>query len=96
MHHRDVDSGDHVWSLASFRHLKSLELACDRPSPPGRTSSVLHPAALAIDRLTAKLKFFERSSVVRGQWVREALLRIEEGAYHPAWRGLIQFAEDRS
>ncbi|SEK14499.1 hypothetical protein SAMN05192539_11121, partial [Paraburkholderia diazotrophica] len=33
VHHRDVDSEDHVWSLASFRHLKSLELARDRSSP---------------------------------------------------------------
>ncbi|SIT45930.1 Phage integrase family protein [Paraburkholderia piptadeniae] len=96
VHHRDIDSEDHVWSLASFRHLKSLELARGHPSPPDRRiSPALHPAALAIARLAAKLKFYERSSVVRGQWVREALLRIEEGAYHPAWRAFIQLAGDR-
>ncbi|MDW3683333.1 site-specific integrase [Cupriavidus sp. CV2] len=96
VHHRDVDSEDHVWSLASFRYLKSLELARDRPSSVAKTSAVPHPAALAIDRLTAKLKFYEGSSKVRGLWVREALLRIDEGDYHPTWHGFIQLAEVRS
>jgi hypothetical protein len=94
VHHRDIDSEDHVWSLASFRHLKSLELARHRPSLPGGASPVLHPAKLAVDRLTAKLKFYEGSSAVRGQWVREALMRIQEGTYHPAWQGFIQIVED--
>lgn len=94
-HHRDVDSEDHVWSLASFRHLKSLELARSLPPPPGKASTALHPATLAIDRLTAKLKFYEGSSDVRRLWVREALLRIDEGDYHPAWCGFIHLAEVR-
>lgn len=94
-HQRDIDSEDHVWSLASFRHLKSLELARGGPSPLGETALVPHPAALAIDRLTVKLKFYEGSSEVRRLWVREALLRTEEGDYHPAWCGFIQLAELR-
>jgi hypothetical protein len=96
VHQRDIDSEDHVWSLTSFRYLKSLELARDRPSSTGMTSPALHPAALAIDRLIAKLKFYEGSSEVRRLWVREALLRTEEGDYHPAWRGFIRLAELRS
>lgn len=96
VHHRDVDSEDHVWSLTSFRYLKSLELARDRPSSEPKKSAVPHPAALAVDRLTAKLKFYESSSEVRGLWVREALLRIEEGDYHPAWQGFVRLAEVRS
>lgn len=94
-HHRDIDSEDHVWSLTSFRYLKSLEL--ERYRPPARKTShaSTHPAVAAIDRATAKLKFFKDSNAVRGMWVNEALARIEEGDYHPAWDGFIQILELR-
>lgn len=89
-HHRDIDSTDHVWSLATYRHLKSMELAgCRLPLP----ANVDHPAALVIDRATAKLKMFESSSEVRALWVREAASRVEEGDYHPKWDGFIQLLE---
>lgn len=94
-HQRDIDSEDHVWSLASFRHLKSLELARDRLVRIGKAMPP-HPAELAVDQLTAKLTFFEGSSEVRRLWVGEALARIAEGNYHPAWDGFIQFAEARA
>jgi len=87
VHQRDIDSLDHVWSLASFRLLKSFE-----PRAHGRAErkeAPLHPADLAIDRITAKLRFIEASSLERAQWVKEALIRLEEGRYHPAWAGLI-------
>lgn len=91
-HQRDIDSGDHVWSLASFRHLKSLELA--RYRPPAKDNA-LHPAAAAIDRLTAKLKHFEQSNEVRRKWVSEALARVEEDDHHPSWEGFIRLMEAR-
>ena len=91
--HRDIESEDHVWSLSSLRHLKSLELA--RYRPPALQLPTEHPALIVIDRLTAKLKFFEESSEVRRVWVEEASARIFEGHYHPAWEGFIRLAELR-
>ncbi|MGG6966631.1 UNVERIFIED_CONTAM: site-specific integrase, partial [Pseudomonas aeruginosa] len=93
--HRDIESEDHVWSLGSLRHLKSLELARYRPPSSGKHLTTEHPALLVIDRLTAKLRFFEESSEVRRLWVEEARARISEGDYHPAWDGFIQLAELR-
>lgn len=95
-HQRDIDSEDHVWSLASFRHLKSLELVRAVPAAIDETALIEHPALLTIDRLTAKLKFYEDSSEVRRLWVCEALLRTEEGNHHPAWCGFIRLTELRS
>ncbi|MDF5922749.1 hypothetical protein P4161_00020 [Pseudomonas aeruginosa] len=77
--HRDIESEDHVWSLSSLRHLKSLELARYRPPSSGKQPIPKHPALLVIDRLTAKLRFFEESSEVRRHWVEEARARISEG-----------------
>jgi len=93
MHHRDIESADHVWSLASLRHLKSLELARYRPPAHDEQSFSEHPTFQVIDRLTAKLRFFERSSAVRKEWVVEARARIHEEDYHPAWYGFIRIAE---
>jgi integrase len=93
--HRDIESEDHVWSLSSLRHLKSLELARYRPPSSGKQPTTEHPALLVIDRLTAKLHFFEESSEVRRLWVEEAKARISEGDYHPAWDGFIRLAELR-
>lgn len=91
--HRDVDSSDHVWSLVSFRHLKSIELS--RYKPPKTAMLPPHPAEMVVQRITQKIKFFESSSEVRGMWVRESLLRIDEGDYHPSWDGFIQLNEMR-
>lgn len=93
VHQRDIDSADHVWSLTSYRHLKSLELARYRPPAKG---SAPHSAAAAMERITAKLKHFEESSEVRALWVREALARIEEGEYHLRWDGFIRLMEARA
>lgn len=88
-HQRDIDSLDHVWSLVSYRLLKSFELMAEG-RPGSKTALPLHPAEIVIERLTAKVNFIERSSAQRRKWVEEALLRIEEGRYHPAWAGLIE------
>jgi hypothetical protein len=88
-HQRDIDSLDHCWSLASYRLLKSYELAAHR-QPEWKKDLPQHPAELAIDRLTAKLAFIKASSTKREGWVKEALLRIEEGRYHPDWAAMIE------
>lgn len=93
IHQRDIDSQDHVWSLASFRYLKSLEVARHRALFEGDAYSPPQPAVLAVNQLTTKLEFFHTSSAIRAQWVREAEARVEEGNYHPAWCGFIQLAE---
>lgn len=93
--HRDIESEDHVWSLASFRHLKSLELARYRPPELNQQLLIEHPARVVIDQLTAKLRFFDESSEVQKLWVEEARTRISEGYYHPAWDGFIRLAELR-
>jgi integrase len=87
---RDIDSEDHVWSLASYRHLKSLELARFRPHTD---ADVHHPALATIDRITAKLRSFETSSEVRALWVSEALSRVAEGYQHPRWDGFVRLME---
>jgi integrase len=92
-HHRDIDTEDHVWSLATYRHFKSIELGQYR-SPA--KDEVFHPAAAVIDRVTSKLKRFEASSEVRSLWVREAAARVDEGNYHPKWDGFIQLMELRA
>lgn len=89
-HQRDIDSDDHVWSLATYRHLKSLELSRYRPSSEGIAS---HPAQASVKRITEKLKHFESSSQVRAWWVNEALARVTEGDYHPKWAGFIALLE---
>lgn len=91
-HQRDIDTEEYVWSLASYRYLKSLELARFRPPAKG---SAVHPAAAAIDRLTAKLKHFESSSQVRRGWVQEALIRVDEDYHHPRWDGFIRLMDAR-
>lgn len=88
--HRDIESQDHVWSLGSLRHLKSVELARYRPSGPPIDA---HPTLLVIERLTAKLHFFEQSGTVRKLWVEEVRARVNEGYFHPAWDGFIRLVE---
>lgn len=88
VHQRDIDSFDHVWSLASYRYLKSLELARYR-----RDANTDNPAAMVVDRATAKLSAFQDSSEIRAAWVREAQARVDESHHHGKWDGFIQLAE---
>lgn len=91
-HQRDIDSFDHVWSLTTHRHLKSLELA--RYHVAGN-STAPHPAEAVVERATKKLRWFKASSEVRALWVEEALTRIAESDYHIRWRGFIELLEAR-
>ncbi|WP_156406190.1 site-specific integrase [Hydrogenophaga sp. Root209] len=89
LQHRDIDSEDHVWSLATFRHLKTIELSGSKPIVGGG----IHPATLVIDRITSKLnEFFGRETSTA--WVLEAKARVLEGHYHPKWDGFIRLMEE--
>lgn len=85
--HRDINSEDYVWSLATFRYLKIIEAA----QPVKREI----PADLVIRRLSDKLDAFRKRNPESQKWVIEALIRIEEGVYHPTWKNIIQFWESR-
>lgn len=89
-HHRDVDSLDHVWALATFRHLKVIETSRYR-LPPGDEKA--RPADHAVARLSDKLRWFRESNDTRRSWVEEALARVEEGNYHPDWEQTVVSAE---
>ncbi len=90
VHQRDLDTLDHVWSLASLRHLKSLEMARDGlwMKNPDK-----HPAHQVMQRITAKLGHYAESTVERAAWVEEVTLRISEERHHPRWAGWIAMAE---
>jgi len=80
--HRDIESLDYVWSLASFKHLKAIEAAQLKTNEisPDQT----------INRLKEKLEAFKD---IHTDWVVESMDRIEEGSYHPTWKSIIDFTE---
>lgn len=89
-HHRDVDSLDYVWSLLSFRYLKTLELSKYRVlDRHGRQQ----PAAASIARVTEKLNLYMTKGSTRSSWVAESEARIAESDFHPFWSGFIELAE---
>ena len=90
-HHREIDSLDYVWALASFRHLKTLELS--KYYPPEGMSHTDHPSHFAVLRMSEKLNWFRNSNATRHGWIEEALARVNEGRYHPEWQFLIESIE---
>lgn len=90
VHHRDLKTFDYVWSLLSFRYLKSVELARQKVEPPG---GVPHPAHLLIERITEKTQAMIRLDSQFAGWVSEASTRVREGEFHPYWTELIEVAE---
>jgi len=86
---RDIDSQDHVWSLVSFRELRSFELSRQGASDSDKSRQE-HPAEVVIARVNAKLDYISASSPRRDEWVKEAFLRMTEGRYHPSWGPLIE------
>jgi len=91
-HHRDIRTQDYVWSLATYRHLKIIELsgsiAVDRESS--------HPCNAVVNVVAKKLARFSEMSPEMSRWVREADARVEEGDYHPKWDGFIRLMEHRA
>ena len=84
--HRDVDSLDYVWSLATFAYLKMHEL---RMAPPSKRDEDVPPAQLVVTRIHEKLKWFEQSSDIHREWVAEARARVAEGTFHPNFQDEI-------
>jgi hypothetical protein len=80
--HRDIDSQDYVWALSSYKQLKVIELA--KASSPLVNRGV-PPSDLAVDRINAKLRWYEQSNPTRREWISEAEARISEGDYHPSF-----------
>lgn len=93
-HHRDIDSFDHVWALASFRHLKILELSKQGPAEGVRADA--QPADQVVNRISDKLSWFRESNARRRSWVQEALERVDEGSYHFDWQQLVASMEGRT
>ncbi|HEY8585433.1 MAG TPA: hypothetical protein VIL60_01750 [Rhodanobacter sp.] len=91
--HRDIESQDYIWSLASYRYLKAVELSQYHPPSKGTPA---HPVVAVLNRISDKLNYFEASNEIRAQWVREARDRISESRFHPAWDGFIQLMELRA
>jgi len=89
-HHRDIDSEDYVWSMASMRHLHTSALqGFIRHSKKGDTNDPACHVERTIERLTGKLRYFEKSNKLRQSWVVESLARIDEASYHTHWHYLI-------
>lgn len=88
-HHRDIDSLDYVWSLASMRHLKILVLKGFGPPVEGKTNESTLRVEMTIERLTVKLRWFRESDEFRRSWVEEAQALIDEASYHPHWSYII-------
>lgn len=91
MHHRDLDSFDYVWSLASYRHLKIIELSMTS-TVPLQANSIIRSV---VSRLTAKIEAIARTHE-RAAWIQEAQERIWESNFHPKWDGFIQLMEPAS
>lgn len=91
-HHRDIDSEDYVWSVASMRFMNTLILQRFRPPTKGKADAA-HHVELTIEVLTAKLTWFSNSNVRRKTWVDEANEKIAEGEFHSHWRYLVESAQ---
>jgi hypothetical protein len=55
-HHRDIDSEDYVWSMASMRYLNTVILKGFQPTEDGMNAA--RQVELAIEVLTVKMKWF--------------------------------------
>lgn len=92
-HHRDIDSDEYVWSLASMRFMNTLILKRFRPPAKGKADAG-HHVELTIEVLTTKLAWFSNSNARRKAWVHEAIEKIAEGEFHIHWRYLIESAQE--
>lgn len=86
--HRDIDSFEYVWALATFAQMKLHELT---KVDLRKLDEDVPPAQLVVDRIKEKLEWFQQSSEVRREWVIEARARIDEGWYHPDFE--VELAE---
>lgn len=87
---RDLRSFDHVWNLASLHFLKIEEFNADRTA---QSLKGIHPVALTIDRIAAKLDALKALGGEFIEWVTEANLRVQEGRYHPFYTETFDLLE---
>jgi hypothetical protein len=85
--HRDIPSFDYVWSLVSFRKLKTLEILVSR------TEDTESPLDLTIERINQKIKWFRDKDQRKKSWVEDSEVRMEEGDYHPNFLPIIEILE---
>lgn len=90
MQNRDVEGYDHIWSLLSFQHLKTIELS---KVTSLTLDSKKHPAFYTIQRICAKIDFLSNISSATEMWVKEARTQVTQGYYHPKWDGFIRLQE---
>lgn len=91
-HHRDIDSADYVWSMASMRFMQTIVLQRFRPPVLGKADAALH-VEITINVLTDKLKWYNDANAMRRKWVEEANEKLAEGEFHNHWRYLIESAQ---
>ncbi len=91
--HRDIDIFEYVWSLATFRHLKMIEIS--KATLYIQKAEKPVAARLTVEKIDSRLKWFEASSKTRKQWVDEANVLVGADDYHPDYRDLIDFLEGR-
>lgn len=84
---RDLKTFDHIWSLASYRHLKKIELSKDRSKYVSA-----NPAHIVIQRISDKLTAICDSADMSSH-LKEAIDRVTEGDSHHNWAALIELAE---
>lgn len=87
-HQRDLKTLDHTWSLATYRYLKSLEIANTRTD-----ISKSEALELTITELSKRLNHFNEEGDEFAGWVLEANARVDEGNYHPHWDFMITMME---
>lgn len=90
VHHREEDSSDYIFCLLSYRLCKQLEL--DQYCPPKKTL-LRHPAAILLARIEEKINCFRGRGQDQQAWTLEAIDKIREGNYHPAFEGFIRLME---
>ncbi|MBA6100319.1 MULTISPECIES: hypothetical protein [Pseudomonas] len=88
IHQRDVRSLDHLWSLATYRYLKSLEIASHKVETDNKS-----PPEAVISEISMRLNKYKETDEELASWLHEVELRISEEDYHPQWDGFIQLME---
>lgn len=87
-HHRDIDSEDYVWSIASMKYFHTSAITNYRPVEKN-SFNARSQIEIVIEILVAKLRWFKNSNEKREKWVVEALDRCSEENFHPHWAYLI-------
>lgn len=88
--YKAINSFDYIWSMVSYRKLKTLELASERI---GHDPTVEVVQSTVLNRIKQILRQFISQGDENKSWYKEAVLRVEEGSYHQRWSIIIQIME---